>query len=543
MSISSEITSKPLTASEADELAYHDIMANFPKFGLAAFHHRTTKGKVMEFNRRAWQVAIYKDTANRIVVQKPSQIGLTDWALVTMFFHASRGEVPIYVLPSDKDRNSFVPRRLDRTILRVPYYHDNYMQKRKDSDMKSQKTLFGVDCIFVGSNSETNFYEKPCDVLIIDEYDKCNHDVITYAHDRYGASDNPYVYILGNPTIEGFGINAEYNNSDKKVWMTKCPACNKYQELDWFNHIVMQDDNGKWIPRGGMSDDNKDLSVLCGGCSKPIDRLIPARWVNEFQYDDVSGYRISKIFGDAREHHVIREMFDDWIKAQGNQTKLERFYNNILGIPYEAEGSKITEKMMGNCKVDYEYGSPTGNPTIAGCDVGSVLNLQISEIVNGKRRKVFVGTVRDFDELSFKCKEYNVRRGVIDALPEGHATKEFVRKNSGWLMCFFVDSDDKRMALKPDYINKTINVGRTEIMDASYQDWAIGNLEVPAQWRNLDNGDFVKQMKAPTRIQKIKPNGTIRYVWQEGSQADHHRLTDTYEYIADHLNTLNFAII
>lgn len=524
-------TSELPTASELDEQVYRHMLAEWPRLWLAVFHHRTTRGGVCDFVSRSWLIDIYRDKSHAIVIKKASQIGISDFLLCAMFDHARRGQAGLYVLPTDKIVYEFTPRRIDRLIERVPFYGDHCKQLAKHSDTKSQKTIFGVDWNIVGSNVITNFYEKPVDVIIIDELNKCNLENLAYAKDRVGAAVEEWSYKVSNPTFSGVGIDAEYEASDKRQWFVRCLHCNEQQTLDWFVNVVRQEESGSWTPKSlvscGSPESDGEIGVVCRHCEKPLNRLTDGEWVAEFPDRKISGYQVNKVFADGRSGPRMRELFDEFLMAMTNPTLKQRFYNNVLGVCYDAEGSRISDVMLEQCMADYSM-PVSGEGTIAGVDVGGRLHLHVSKLEDGVRRKIFVGTVRDFDELSFKCKQYGVVRGVMDAMPETHAAKQFAFAHPGWLMCSYYPSD-KVIDLKIDYANRTVSVDRTQSLDASFADYAEKRVHLPREWRSLDNGDFVKQMKAPTRV---FDEDRQRYVWDEGSLADHHRHADNYESIA-----------
>ena len=206
--------------------------------------------------------------------------------------------------------------------------------------------------------------------------------------------------------------------------------------------------------------------------------------------------------------------------------------NNVLGEPFEGEGNSITGTILARCSRDYEL-SIGADETIAGVDVGAVLHVHISTITKeGNRRKVFVGTVPNFEELDRLWTRYKIRRMVIDALPETHSVKKFVRSHAGAMMCYYRTTSDKKITPKPDFKNRTITVDRTESLDASYADFCDQKVELPLNWRTLDNGDFLAQMKAPVRLHD-EARGV--FVWDEGNRPDHHRHADNYEKIANKL--------
>ena len=515
--------------SELEQRMYQDIMDEWPRLGMAQYHHRNTKGQVMSFEGRPWLVPIYMDNSDQIVIQKASQIGLSEWALCEVFTQARAGRSVLYVLPTDVVVYDFTPRRVDKLINMSPYYRENSKVARKDSDTKKQKTLFGVDCHFVGSNAVNNFYEKPCDILVIDEMDRCTVDNLSYAYDRLGAStisDKDVWRKIGNPSFRGWGIAEEYEKSDQMRWQIKCEACQAWQEIDWFQNVVNIGDDSQPKLR------NSEGHVVCGHCNRSINRLAKGQWVAKYPSRTVRGYQASKIFGDARQRDVIPQMFAEYIAALNDPILLQRFYNNILGVPYDAPGARISEAMLQNCAVEYTM-PLSGNGCFGGADVGSVLHAHFAEIKDGKIRSTFIDTVQTFEELSQVASRHGVAKGVIDALPETHACKQFVFANSGWLMARYSSADQKTRRPKIDHVKRTIDTGRTESCDGMYATHANGGVEYPKAYRQIGRGEFVSQMTAPVRVFKQAANrGQGGYVWDEGAQADHYFHATNYLHMA-----------
>ncbi len=522
---------------QAREAALAIIEKRWPRLFLATIHHRSTRNTPLDFNNRLWLIPIYKDDHDKIVIQKSFQVGATDWALNELFCQACRGRAVMYILPTDVLVYEFTPRRIHKLIERVPYYRRNYMLGRKDSDTKKQITIFGVDCNIVGSNSEKNFFEKPVDVLIIDEMDLCVQNNLTFAYDRLGSSatDKGYAQTiwrkLGNPSIEGTGINEIFNNSKKCEWHIKCPHCNKWQTLDWFKNFVGQEESGQYfllerhLPSGG-----NDATAHCRHCNKSINRLDKGEWIAEHPESDISGYHISKLFGDPRDG-IINNLFEEFLKCQYNQSRLQHFYNQILGIPFTSQGTKLDETIMGKCVEDYKM-PLSSTETIAGVDVGGVFHVNISEIKNGIRRKVYIGTALDWNDLQLLVHRYKITRGVIDAEPEHHGAREFVMRHPGWYVCYYNLPDTSKNEIEIDHVTRTIRTKRTASIDESLSHWLDGRIVIPKNWMTIDNGEFLKQMKAPTRVLVEDARGNKKYEWQEGGKPDHYFHADNYERIA-----------
>lgn len=541
----------PQTTEDAEKQAYHLLYQQWPRLWLAVYHHRTTRDTQMDFTDRPWLIDLYKDDSSYIVIKKASQVCISEWAFCEFFRQAMQGRPTMYILPTDRIVYEVTPRRIDRLIERVPFYRQgresrvgksNLLKGRKDSDTKSQKTLFGTDCNIVGANQVLNFFEKPVDVLIFDELDKCDQNNLVFAMDRLGSAENSLIRKLGNPTEANFGIDAEYEASDKKQWHIKCEHCGEWQPLDWFQNIVRQEDDGHFISL--FDDGGKDLIPLCRHCNGTLDRLADGEWIAEYPDRDISGRFVSKLFAklgaDTLGLLPLRSLFRTFTESRGNPSKEQHFWNNDLGLAYSAGGSKITEQVLAAC-CDSEYEMPMkAEGTIAGVDIGNRLHLNVSKIIDGKRKKVFVGILGDYQELHHICKRLGVQIGVMDAGPEIHEPRQFVRAHPGWYLCRYNREDKMRLTGKNryqdmdvDYVARTISINRTESLDCSFEDYVDNRIVLPFNYRSLDNGDFVKQMCMPTRIRKERPDGTFRHVWTKGE--DHHRHADNYEAIAARL--------
>lgn len=508
------------------------------RFTLAVCHGRSTRGGPLTFEDKQWLKAIYRDHANQIVIQKSSQIGISEFVITSMFADAMSGKSVMYVLPTDSMVYDFTPRRIDKLIASDELYQANCKVGAKDSDTKKQKTIFGTPCRIVGSNSEKNFFEFPCDVLIIDELDLCDQANLIFAIDRLGSSMDKsgmarmITRKIGNPSIAGRGINKAYEESDRKEWMIRCEHCGQKQVLDWFANFVAEDDNG-WMLRCD-NPDGTDALPLCRECDGTLDRLTLGEWVAQYSDRDVSGYHASQLFGDVRGGPIIRTMFAKFIEAQSDQTELQHFYNQVLGLPFKAVGSGFALDILAGCKSECTMPS-TVERSVAGVDVGRRLHVHIETVESGIRTKVFIGTVPDFDELHGLFARYHVHRAVIDHAPEQHLVEQFCRTHSGCYVCDYNLALENSKPIEIDHAKRQVRTKRTPSLDQSLAHYLEGRVSLPKNFASLDNGDFVKQMCQATRVEREqKISGIIRkvFVWDDAGLPDHHQHADNYARIA-----------
>lgn len=552
-----------------------------PRFFLASYIHKTETEEGLLFDRAtAWQVAIHQDNANVLVVQKCSQVGITVVAIIRMINWLREGKSGLYVLPTKVMMETFVKNRIDPPLEDVSYYRNNYATKRTDAKGSQLKTLFNRRIKFAGSNVKNQFFEFPAGFYVVDEHDLCDANNLRYLDDRLGRQKVKLKMIIGNPTLDKRGINELFDASDRKEWFVTCGHCGTEQVLTWHDNCVRQVAPKKYVLRDRLvqAQINKELKherlpiavemvkdraaklgrdarIYCksADCNKPIDRHGQGRWIAQRPDRPVSGYHISKIFGDPYAPAILT-LFNKFIRSQHMPMAMQHFMNSELGLPYEESGNRVTESLLADCAREYEipYKMPTQllqndlTWTVCGVDVGDVLHVHISAmwVDNHELRlckilaQTIGGGVNDaaFDDLDKLVKRYNCISGVIDALPEKRLSRKFVRNHRNWWMAFYNKSDTKKDYVK-DEKGRTLSLDRTEALDMSLAAYASKERILPMHFRSLDNGDFLEQMRNPLRFFDDKgiPHWS-RSANEAGeamaSGADHHRHADTYEYFA-----------
>lgn len=481
-----------------------------------------------------WMLPIFLDRSLQKVFMAAVQCGKTDFCMIWTFCRLDKGLSGAYVLPTKVIRDRFIDERVNPIIERVPYYRAAV----KGMDNKAIKKFQHSTIHFLGSNVSADFFGFTIQFYIIDELDKCTTQYLGLLNDRVSSTKrltgkDPEWIKISNPSVAGYGIHNEYNKSDKKVWKIKCEHCNEWQSLDWFKHVVRQEDEHKFALLDGLwcTDADRDIDPLCRHCNKPLNRLQYGEWVAEFPDKEISGYHISKLFTNQT---TIRKMFCEdsdlnFVDALHNQTQLQQFYNSNLGLPYEGAGDKLQWQDFERCQADYLMPQRcTG--TVGGVDVGNVLHVRIDRLVRGKRQAVFIGIVPDWNELDALFKRMGTVLFVIDSMPEIHKAREFVKAHSGGYLCEYSKNERTGGAII-NRQDKIIRANRTESLDESTAAYMDALIELPRNWKDLDNKQFVEQMMAPTRILDVERKPP-QYVWSEDGQPDHHRHADNYCHMA-----------
>jgi hypothetical protein len=542
---------------------YHSLLnelsARFPMVGIAMTHHNNTRGQPMSFKDFPYLPSLYNNLPEEGAdIQKAVQTGLSEAMIVlTLYDSGWRGRIVGYILPTFAVRDRFVAQRINRILEQSKTYRSflpsNSRGDRWELGNNKLKRFGSGTLMFLGSNTAVDFVEFSADTIIIDEFDQCDPANLAKARDRLRASADPRMYRLGNPTLPNQGICKLYEESDKRAWFCRCDRCSAWQNLDWFNNFVREDDRGKFIPRdpavkpmNNWTELQRDIRPVCTKCGQPFNRNGRGEWIAREASVRRAGYIISRL--DVLSQST-GELFKEWILAQSDINRLSTFYTSVLGQGFEYSGARITLDHLKECatskdeyNTDYGGGEEYENRLVSlGVDVGSVLNAILSiaeEDENGEiyRKTILVGAYRNFEEIQDLIIRYRVNCCVVDSMPEmrkGQELRDWATREFSscyvWLARFYptarISSDD--YGRKLNWRERVVTVDRTQVMDATFEEITVARRSLPIDAFNMIG--FVQQMCAPVRVLDSE-KGRIR--WEEGSNPDHFRLADVYDRVA-----------
>lgn len=504
------------------------LRKNFPEMWAAINHHKTHKNLPITFDNYLYLKDVYLDRSPYVCITKSTQVGITEYLVINALMKSRVGRGVFYVLPTYNLVGRFVKNRVDRSIEFTPFYKSLKKEKfTKYSESVSLKHIGEGSIAFVGSNASASFTEFPADDLIIDELDECDQENLAMAWERLSASKDKRVIKAGNPTIKDFGIDAEFNVSDKKQWRISCSSCGKWIQPDFFNHVVREVGAREYIILDDKWDRDmkRDINCVCDKCGKPYDRFGHGEWVREDRQSKISGYQISKMFSTNVR---ITELMDRFEKGLTDDSKLQRFYNGDLGQAYTASGSKITKEMLDDCRADYLMPVGIKEACLMGIDVGTKLVVRINQILpDGKLRAVFIGKVDHYEEIVALHKAYNVVCGVVDSQPEQRLAKKICRLK-GMFRAFYGDKKKETIDIK----NRIVHADRTSSLDEVKGIIISQHLILPKNASGLSPiiskigmSEYYYEMGNSTRVFDEKKNS---YKWVEGALPDHYFHAENY---------------
>jgi len=503
-----------------------------PALQWAKSSHVNSRGESMNFMDMPYLVSMYHEIGNkhRYVVEKAVQTGLSELFIVQSHLEAAHlGYTVMYVLPKYELRNRFVNNRVFKLHRRVAAYRDLVKSVAGGTHRTSLIHIGRGTLAYVGSNVEDEFIEIPVDSAYVDEKDRCNMANLLLLPDRYSASPYQYHREISNPTVEGFGIDERFIESSQGLWTLKCPHCGKWFVLDWFRHVVREEGVHRFTVRDPEWSDGREPAVI-HDCGKPIDRLMPGRWIDGYPGREWTGRRISRLFcKTARLSDMVRK----WEKAQGNDLKIQVFYNSDLGLPYTASGAKISRSMLLACCRPYDWPMTPGktqNIRIMGVDVGAEMNIVVRDVIRQSGATYFrllaAMTVPSFGLLGDVIREWGPRFVVVDAMPEIHKVMELKAAFSNVYSSYFQDGT-RVISVNRD--NRELRMDRTALLDYVKQGFDLQSFLLPQAVEFIDGGQYVNQVCESTRILDVNENNPekSRFVWVH-TNPDHYFLAEAY---------------
>jgi hypothetical protein len=503
------------------------LKRNYPEIILALGHHRTHKNNSITFNNLNYLKGIYADKAEKIVIQKGTQLRITEWLVQKSIYKAMTGRAVFYVLPTWEIKNRFVKDRIDRSIMYTPFYQSTIKSGiDKQSESSSLKHILTGSITFVGSNTPVAFISTPADMLIIDERNSCNQENLLMAKERLGASDHPEEIQAGNPTIPNFGITEEYELSNQKTWHIKCEHCGEDIVFDFFKHVIRQEGETIYIlDQDWTANCGNPLRCVCNKCGKYFDRFSAGEWVAEFPRNPISGYRMGK---EISPTSTLDQLIQNFNRGLANDSEMQRFYNSDLGLPYIAKGAKIDENLLDSCISDYILPDFCTGMCACGIDVGNDFHIVLAELIAESKLKIlFIGEVRNPEDVLDILRRYNVRIFVIDAMPETRISKRLINSHKIGFMCYYTDAKGD---ITFDVGRQIINANRTTTLDGIKEAFITKQILLPKNAASIEN--FYSHMMASVRIYDKERD---RYDWVHGNVPDHYSHAMNYMLLARRL--------
>jgi hypothetical protein len=464
--------------------------------------------------------ALYKDDHPHIVVIKPSQRGVSEYAINLAFFALEWGARRwadhkdglnvAYIFPTKTALSDFSKERISG-MKRESAHMLALLGSAEYNDVTFKQ--FGGSFLYLrGGWSEEALESFPADVLILDEYDRLDPKAISLAQKRLNASEIGREVDISTPSVPGYGIHRSWLESDQRIYEQPCPHCAAWNRYEFMTDVYC---DGEPRVTGNKPEDGwsvwpteeilkSKVTLRCPRCKRDVEdegRLAEGRWRPlEPSIRGKRGYWIPALAFPYVSLQKLAVASVSEIPAE-----IETFWRGDMGQPYDAKGSRVTEEMLLKLSAEMAGGRlpETGwSDTTMGVDIGARLHYRISSRADsdGYVYTRVMGAVSTWPELDVLMEQFRVRSCVVDALPEIHDAFEFSQRFPGRVLRAQYPTRHnfagKRFDVKQD--EGIVNINRVAMMDAVYASIATGRERWPKSV--IEAAEVKLHMTAPVRV-------------------------------------------
>jgi hypothetical protein len=442
-------------AEDSDTMSYSDWIEKNTKL----------RKKPFSFKGYEFQDKIVSDMHQNMSVIKCSQVGLTEvqFRKFAAFLTRNIGVSAIFTLPTDDMSRRVSTTRFGPMLAESPVFNLGAEKPIRRMDLYQINQSFGY---FVG-NKESDATSINADAVFHDEVDLSDQEMLGLFQSRLQGSEYRITQGFSTPTFEGFGIDASFRNSDQHEYMTRCEHCNHYSLPEFTpKHIV--------IP--GLSGDINDLTeidadiantldlanayVRCDHCGEKLNLHDPSlrEWVPRHAGRRGRGYRVTPF---ATPRLTIEYIVDQLIQYK-QKDSLRRFYNTVLGQPYNDSNARLSELEIRAVM----HGSTIPNlgkvPVMVGIDMGitchmviMAVNQEVPTIIEWRQ----IVATNLVDEIKTLMEKYDLIGGAIDRNPYTPLSEEIRDLTYGRI----VPVEYANSVLAP-----AVNIKKTELDELSH---------------------------------------------------------------------------
>jgi len=453
----------------------------------------TIDGRPFDLSRVPYQRGIYADDSPYQVFQKGSQVGISSRLLVKVLHGADQlGMRWIYFLPTDDEMDDFVQDRVHGVINASDYLS----QRIGSTDNVGLKHIGGGLVYFRGLWTKRRAKSVPADGLIFDEVDETKPENIAFGEDRVLASSWQWRMYLSVPSFSDVGINALFNETDKRHYHHKCPSCGEWNCMDEdfpANFLPVKKSSvirvgpEKGARRGGPLQDATHYRG-CRWCGAALD-MAAGEWVPKYRGRTKHGYLLSRLYTPVHPPHfpnVATFIMSEFHEALRSNLKMERFTIAFRGLPFDGEGARITDDLLDQLEGDDGF-VLTGTGCVMGVDQGDTLHVCVFQILDRERMQmVWCEHFEDWSRLDDLMERYGVTMAGCDGNPNRDNAKAFAARHGR--RAFIQDFTGRELQDKESlFRGKTpvrwVTVDRTESLDATVDFMESGRLVLPNKER------------------------------------------------------------
>lgn len=533
----------------ADRVNSGAILGDLPAW---ITRHTKLKGRKWSFKDHEFQLAIARDQANKKVVKKCSQVGLTELQirLALAYLRVSNGRALMYVLPYTKLAQKVSQSRIEEVIQGS----DSLRASLSAGANSALYKKIGQSHLYVGgADKATEAISSPIDRIIIDERNFCRDRVlgIYSSRMRHTEEGTEMRDEFSTPTITNYGVSAGYEESDQKLYFCKCAHCEHWQPVDFESQVVIPEYDGRLIDL-----EKEDFTlhrydwdkayICCLHCGKELDSALrdPARrqWIAKYPGRLVSGYWVQPT--DVPKYNSTPRI----LKQIPDYPVQQDFYNFVLGRELDTLDNKINDKIVKEC-FDGEA-LAEGDGFCVGIDVGKYVHVFFAKKIDGRRRVVaafklnFVhGDV--FDDLCDLLDRFGFLVCTIDSGPDISLPKRLIAKYGHERVhaCYYIKNNSADSKIyKIDEDTGEMKAQRTKLFDAvvrsvNKQSWQFPRMPEP------EKKEICEHFQQMARKEEYDTDGEKVARWIKLSENDHYLHALAYTFLSMEILDDDYSVV
>ena len=151
-------------------------------------------------------------------------------------------------------------------------------------------------------------------------------------------------------------------NGTQEEWHTECPHCHTFNFIRFADiHFEKED----YVNEGGDEDYHvKTVTWRCPTCKRDIGeyecKRLPAKWVSKNPKAIENGIRSFRLNAFMSPWSDWKDIVWKFLKAHNDASKLQTFYNTILGEVWEVHTNSGLDEMLYKRREHYDAEVPTG---------------------------------------------------------------------------------------------------------------------------------------------------------------------------------------
>lgn len=383
-------------------------------------------------------------------IMKGSQMGVTELFISLCLHWLACGSTNVfYMLPTDADITDFTMSRMD-PILLATELSDLLIINNVHLKQIGHSNLYLRAGMTRAGKPTSKIKSVPVSRLIIDEVEEIPEVSLDIVEERLSGSQDKQRCRFSTPFLPDSGISKMLKQDNLYRYYLSCIHCNLEQYMSL--------------------EGNLDLEIgtyQCRSCRKPwsqeekiqmVRAAVETGWkLDEFSGSNIYGFYLPQLYSPTISAIEVCEKYH----AADNELKKQNFYNHKLGLPYVAEGARVSPALLND-----RIGTYSANAfRVSGIDVSSASPHYVAVAEWTPIGPVVLDIARvPWEGLHHYFAYWDIKSFVIDALPERKMARDLIancRESSGWC-AFYPNQKD---LLVPDENRREVKLGRTEMLD------------------------------------------------------------------------------